>query len=326
LAYRVLVVDDYEPWRRHIEASLRGQPHWQIVGEAGDGLEAIATARAVRPDLVLLDVGLPGVNGIQAAGQIRAVDPDVPILFISEHRSWDIVQAAMRAGGSGYVVKAEVGHDLATAMDAVIEGRRFVSAGPLEQVFAKAGDERKDARPRCHEAAVYPDEAALLNHYERFAATALEAGEGAVVVASGARLEAMAQRLRARGVDVDGARREGRYLPADLDETVGACMSEDRLDEQQFRLVATGLLMRTAGATISDRPRVAAMGDGAALVLETGGLDEATRFEHLWSELADTYHIDVLCGYLTAAPGDGEYHTALQQLCTHHTALHEGRA
>ena len=120
MAYRVLVVDDYEPWRRHIEATLRGRPHWHIVGEAVDGLDAIAMARALGPDLVLLDVGLPGVNGIEAARQILAVDPGVRILFMSEHRSWDIVQAAMRTGGRGYAVKAEIGPDLVSAMDAVI--------------------------------------------------------------------------------------------------------------------------------------------------------------------------------------------------------------
>jgi DNA-binding NarL/FixJ family response regulator len=326
LAYRVLVVDDYEPWRLHIEAAIRAQPHWELAGDAGDGLDAIAMARALEPDLILLDVGLPGVNGIEAARQILAFLPAVPILFMSEHRSWDIVQAAMRVGGRGYIVKAEIGPDLVSAMDAVVRGRRFVSAGPLKQVFAKAAHERKNPRPRCHEAALYPDEAALVDDYGRFAAAALAAGEGAVVVTTSGRLEAIAERLRARGVDVDGALREGRYLPADLDQTVAAFTSNDRIDEQLFRVVATGLLLQTAGAAVSERPRVAAMGDAAAMVLHAGGLEEAMRVERLWNELADTYHIDVLCGYLSPASAGEEYHAAIQHLCTQHTAIRERQA
>ena len=104
----VLVVDDYEPWRRHIEATIRDHPHWQIVGEASDGFDAIAKARDLGPDLILLDIGLPGDRTASTPrGRSSPFDPGARILFMSEHRSWDIVRAAMRTGARGYIPKAE---------------------------------------------------------------------------------------------------------------------------------------------------------------------------------------------------------------------------
>jgi DNA-binding NarL/FixJ family response regulator len=127
LIYRVLVVDDYEPWRRHIKSALQASPRWQAVGEAADGLDAVQKAQALQPDLILLDVGLPELNGIEAARRILAVDPVRRILFLSENRSWDIVEAALGVGGPGYVLKSDAGRDLLSAMEAVVEGQRFIS-------------------------------------------------------------------------------------------------------------------------------------------------------------------------------------------------------
>ena len=124
---RVLVVDDYEPWRRHIESALQASPRWQVVGEAADGLDAVEKAHALRPDLILLDVGLPSLNGIEAARRILAHDPDRRILFLSENQSWDIVEAALRVGGRGYVLKSDAGSELLSAMEAIVEGQQFVS-------------------------------------------------------------------------------------------------------------------------------------------------------------------------------------------------------
>ena len=127
MIYRVLVVDDYEPWRRYVESALRASPRWQVVGEAADGVDAVHKAQVFRPDLILLDIGLPVLNGIEAARQILALDADRRILFLSEHRSWAVVEAALGTGGSGYVLKFDAGRDLLSAMEAVVEGQRFIS-------------------------------------------------------------------------------------------------------------------------------------------------------------------------------------------------------
>lgn len=125
---RVLVVDDYEPWHAFVSSTLREQPELHIVGHVFDGLEAVQQARELQPDIILLDVGLPSLNGIEAARQIREVAPASKILCASVNRSADMVQAAMNAGADGYLEKSDAGRELLPGLRAVLEGKRFISA------------------------------------------------------------------------------------------------------------------------------------------------------------------------------------------------------
>jgi DNA-binding NarL/FixJ family response regulator len=136
---RVLVVDDYEPWRRFIVSTLQGQPELDVIAEASSGLEAVKEAHELRPELILLDVGLPGLNGIAAARRIKAGANDARILFISENRSREIVEEALGTGAGGYVVKAEASSDLLPAVRAVLAGGRFVSAALGSYVLVATG-------------------------------------------------------------------------------------------------------------------------------------------------------------------------------------------
>ena len=125
---RVLVVEDNEPWRRYFSTALQKQPELQVIGEVSDGLEAVQQAEELQPDLILLDIGLPTLNGIEAARRIRKVSPASRILFVSENCSADIAEEALSTGASGYVVKSDAGGELLPAVKAVLEGRRFISA------------------------------------------------------------------------------------------------------------------------------------------------------------------------------------------------------
>jgi DNA-binding NarL/FixJ family response regulator len=126
---RVLVVDDYDPFRRFICSTLGKRPEWQIAGEASDGLEAVQRAEELRPDLVVLDIGLPTLNGIEAARRIRKLCPECRILFVSQESSADVVQEAISVGALGYVVKVHAGSELVAAVDAVLEGKTFFGRG-----------------------------------------------------------------------------------------------------------------------------------------------------------------------------------------------------
>jgi DNA-binding NarL/FixJ family response regulator len=126
---RVLVVDDYEPFCRFVCSMLRKRPAFQIVGEASDGVAAVRQAEELKPDLILLDVGLPMLNGLQATREIRKLSPDSKIIFVSQESSPDVVQEALSLGARGYVLKTRAASDLLAAVDAVLEGRPFVSSG-----------------------------------------------------------------------------------------------------------------------------------------------------------------------------------------------------
>ena len=135
---RILVVDDFELWRRSLCSFLQKNPAWQIISEASDGLEAVEKSRELQPDIVLLDVGLPTLNGIEAAKQIREVSPRSRVVFVSENTCPDVVREALRVGGCGYVVKSDAGGDLVAALDAAIAnkqfvGRRFLTYGILDE-------------------------------------------------------------------------------------------------------------------------------------------------------------------------------------------------
>lgn len=125
---RILLVDDFEPWRRFVSGLLEKKPVWQIICEASDGLKAIEESRRVRPDVILLDVGLPSLDGIETAKQILKESPRTKILFLSENTRPEIVAEALRIGGCGYVVKSDAARDLIAALETVIANQRFVGS------------------------------------------------------------------------------------------------------------------------------------------------------------------------------------------------------
>jgi DNA-binding NarL/FixJ family response regulator len=126
---RVLVVEDYEPFRRFVCSTLNKRPELQIVGEASDGLQAVQKAAELQPNLILLDIGLPTINGIEAARRISRLVPAAKILFVSQNIDADVVAAALSNGAKGYVRKENALTDLLPAIEAVLRGDRFVSRG-----------------------------------------------------------------------------------------------------------------------------------------------------------------------------------------------------
>ena len=125
----VLVVEDYGPFRRFICSTPGKRSDLQIVGEASDGLQAVQKAQELQPDLILLDIGLPTLNGIEAASRISRLVPFAKVLFVSQNNDADVVMAALSNGATGYVRKENALTDLLPAVEAVLRGDRFVSRG-----------------------------------------------------------------------------------------------------------------------------------------------------------------------------------------------------
>jgi len=124
---RILLVDDFVPWQRLVLRSLESETDLQIISTAVDGTEAIQKAEELQPDLILMDLCLPGMDGIEATRQIRIVSPGSKVLFLTDHSEPDIVQAAFDVGASGYVLKSDFSADLIPGVRAVLLGQKFVS-------------------------------------------------------------------------------------------------------------------------------------------------------------------------------------------------------
>ena len=125
---RVLVVEDFVPFRQFISSRLATRPDLQVICEVSDGLEAVQKAVELKPDLILLGIALPSLNGIEAARRIRTLAPESKIIFLSQESSPDVVQEAFSLGAQGYVVKAKAGSELLDAVDAVISGKKFIGS------------------------------------------------------------------------------------------------------------------------------------------------------------------------------------------------------
>jgi len=126
---RVMLVDDFKPFRKFLCETLEKLQNVQVVSEVSDGLDAVQKASELNPDVILLDIGLPSLNGIEAARQIRKVAPESKIIFLSQESSPAVVEDCLNLGALGYVVKMYAGRELLKALEAVCHGMRFVSDG-----------------------------------------------------------------------------------------------------------------------------------------------------------------------------------------------------
>lgn len=248
---RILVVDDYQPWHRFVHLTLKLLPKLQLIGEVLDGLEAVRKAEELQPDLILLDIGLPSINGIEAARRIRQCAPKSKILFVSENRSQAIAEEALSTGASGYVVKSDAATELLPAVKVVLEGGRFVSAsldgdnrtGPKHgraqdhshlEPLCKANAEVTDP----HEIRFYPDDAAFVNGFARFLGTTLRNENTVVVIATKSHRASILQRLRLEGVDVDAAIEAKRYVPLDVADSLSMFRFAEHLTAEAVKTAA----------------------------------------------------------------------------------------
>ena len=118
---RVLIVDDHEIFRRGLRALLEPSSEWQICGEAVDGMDAVEQCQSLKPDIVVMDVSMPRLNGLEAARLIKKQDPGPQIVIITQHDSPQIRSASLEAGARAFVTKSAVGSDLVSALRSIIQ-------------------------------------------------------------------------------------------------------------------------------------------------------------------------------------------------------------
>ena len=132
---RILIADDHEVARQGIRALLEGHPGWEVCAEAKDGREAVELASTMNPALILLDIGMPNLNGLEAARQILAASPDTPILILTMHDSDQVVREVLRAGARGFLLKSDAGRDLVAAVEALQLRRTFFTTKVSQMVL-----------------------------------------------------------------------------------------------------------------------------------------------------------------------------------------------
>jgi DNA-binding NarL/FixJ family response regulator len=132
---RILIADDHEVARRGIRSLLESHPGWEVCAEAKDGRDAVELATTTKPDLVLLDIGMPNLNGLEAARQILATSPNAAILILTMHDSDNVIREVLRAGARGFLLKSDAGRDLVAAVEALESQKTFFTPRVSQMVL-----------------------------------------------------------------------------------------------------------------------------------------------------------------------------------------------
>jgi CheY-like chemotaxis protein len=305
--------------------ALDKHSHLQIVFEASDGLQAVNKATELQPDLILLDIGLPTLNGIEAARRIRYLAPNAKILFLSENNSPDIAEAALNTGARGYVIKSDAGRELLPAIQAVVEGKQFVSARFAGQIFSGVHDktissEQTGKRP-LHEVQFYRDDEAFLDGFTRFISGALEAGSAVIVVATESHRRGLHKRLEMLGLNMESAIKKGIFIPLDVHEMLSKIMVNELPDPDRFWKAAASLVEEATKAAGGKHPSVAACGECAPLLWLEGKAEAAVRLEALWDDASKRFGLSILCGYPLESFRNGEGRAVLSRICAVHSTV-----
>jgi DNA-binding NarL/FixJ family response regulator len=316
---RVLVVEDFEDWRRQVRFMMQARTEWQVIAEASDGSEAVQKAEELKPDLIVLDIGLPKLSGIEAARKIRQLSPSSKIVFLSLNRDLEVVRTALSTGALGYVLKTDARRELLPAMDAVLRGKQFVSSSLKDYQFT---DTSADKVPHSHEVLFYSDDAVLLDSVTRFIAPVLRAGNAAIVLATKSHRDSLLQRLKTEGVDTDGALQQGTYISLDAVDALSTIMVNGLPDPVRFFGGIGGFIEAAAKAAKSEQPQVVMFGEAVALLQAEGKADAAIRFEQLGNDLAKTHGVDILCAYPLSSFHDEEDEHVFQSICAEHSAVY----
>jgi CheY-like chemotaxis protein len=318
-------VDDYAPFRQWVRSLFQKLPHLQVIGEVSDGPEAVQKARELWPDLILLDIGLPTLNGIEAARRIRELSPTSKILFVSENRSWDRAKVALDSGASGYVVKSDAGSDLLPAIESVLQDKQFVSAGLAGHDLTDFShvhplDSHYQLKAGRHEAGFYSDDRRFLEDAAQFIGSALKAGNAAIVAATESHRNSLLSNLSGYGLDIGSAIEQGRYIALDAADVLSTFMRNGVPDPYLF-MRAFGEVVLAAIAK-AQHQRVAIFGESAHLLWAGGNAEAAINMEKLGNQLVSTYNVDILCGYSLDRVSDMIDDHIYQRICAEHSAVH----
>lgn len=310
-------MDDHEPWRSFILSGLEKWPELQIIGEASDGREAVQKSQQLQPNLILLDIGLPTMNGIEAARQIRQQSPNSRILFCSENLSPDVAEEALLAGGGGYLVKSDAGSDLLSAVTSVVGGRRFVSRTLAGHAFAHSGLVRREG----HVVHFYTDDAVLLDELAALFRGSLGEGQSVAAIMTSSHRSGLERRLLAQGVDLSEATQNGRLCMLDADQALSEFMQPGGPSRERFLLQFGNMLRTLQAASVAKQSGIVVFGEMVAVLWKQKKFEAAIRLEEFWNELAKIHAFYLCCAYPDSAFQERLSGSPYASICAQHSAV-----
>jgi DNA-binding NarL/FixJ family response regulator len=306
----ILVAEDYAPFRDFISEELQSRCDGQVVFVA-DGAAAVRTAVEMRPDLALLDVGLPEISGLAAAREIRARCPETRIVFVSQEQSPDIVAAALDLGARGYILKMRAPGYLRAMADVVLDGE-----GPA----APDSGGGAAGTGRGHSVQFFADDSVLLDTTERIILAALERGDAAIAALTRSHLDALDARLRRRPATLDRAMTLGTLAVIDVDRLVATIGTFGEADWSRLFDDFAATVAAAGAATGRPQPRVAIVGEIGPALLAAGRADDSARMERIGHELVMSPMLPaahLTCVYPLLPPTDA----SLTRICATHSPV-----
>jgi DNA-binding NarL/FixJ family response regulator len=340
----ILVADDFAQWRGFVSSTVQREANWHIVGEASEGPEAVQKAKDLNPDLILLDIGLPKVNGIEVARQIRELVPKSKILFLSGWDDPDIVREALRIGANGYIAKSDAQSELTKAIEAVLRGEQYLGRTAKGRIPEDTEDSHTSNGPvpnekfeslpmpdlpcqaemnRRHEVQFYSNDSLLLGRLTHFVGAALMTGNAAIVIATKRHRDELSRELKGQGVDFDAVIQRGAFVSLDAAEVLSTLMVNRRPDPTRFLETFGKLIASVSKAATAEHPRVAVFGEGVALLWAEGNAEGAIQLEKLGNDVAKIHKVDILCAYPFTLHIQEDAH-AFKAVCAEHSAVYVG--
>lgn len=289
---RILIVDDNEMMRRGIRSLLSYRDDWSICGECKDGFEAVEAAGKLRPDVVLMDLAMPGMGGLQATRLIRSEYPNIQVIVVSQNDPVVVRDQIGEVGAAGFVPKSDIGQHLISKIEEVIRTRTSNSVTAREPWY----DLLSSAAPCDHIVQLYQDQRFLNRAVCRFAAGAIANGEGVILVPTIANWDAFRPRLEDEGIDVRAAESRGQLTIVDADDLLPTFLRDGMPDSPVFLGLAANVVSRARGD--GRYPKVRWWGEMVNVLWERGDVTASMHLEDLFDRLAHEQDIAIFCSFL----------------------------
>jgi CheY-like chemotaxis protein len=317
----VLIVDDQARFRRLLRSLIESQPEYRVCGEASDGMEAIQKVDQLHPDLVLMDINMPRMNGLEATRIIRRESPDCNVVIVSQNDARVTRDQARSADANGFVTKSDLIRDLLPEIGRVAM-ENISKLGETKESAAKGEPWcglLADAAPRDHIVQLYQDQQFLNRAVCRFAAAAIANGEGVILVPTIAHWDAFRPRLESEGVDVKAAEKRGQLTIVDADNLLPSFMRDGMPDTPVFLGLAASVVSQARGE--GRYPKVRWWGEMVNILWERGDVAASMNLEDLFDQLADQEDIAIFCSFLMDNFNGDVHARMLPRLSENHSHL-----